>query len=103
MAAEAEARRVKGTTPSLAPEKYAGTYADSANGEIRAALEDGRPVVRYGTQFTADLDHWHFDTFQARWRNSTNFTQTPVSFELGGDGTVRGLTGEYFGSFSRRP
>ncbi len=102
MAAAAEAKRVKGTTLSLALEHYTGTYADSANGEINVALEHGRLVVRYGTQFTADLEHWHFDTFQARWRNSPMFTQTLMSFELGRDGTVVRLSGDYFGSFTRR-
>lgn len=101
--ADAEAKRVKGTRPSLALERYAGTYADSANGEMRVTLEDGKLVLRYGTQFTGDLEHWHFDTFRARWRRSALFSQNLVSFGLGRDGGVSTLSVDQFGEFGRRP
>ncbi|MHB1327669.1 MAG: DUF3471 domain-containing protein, partial [Gemmatimonadales bacterium] len=100
-ATEAEAKRLKGTKPSLALEGYVGTYADSANGEIRVTLEDGKLVVRYGPLLTADLEHWHLDTFQARWRSSTTFSRTLMSFDLGRDGTASRLIGQYLGPFAR--
>ncbi len=102
-ATEAEARRVKGTRPSLALENYVGVYTDSANGDIRVALENGKLVVRYGPLLTADLEHWQFDTFQARWRSSITFTRTMMSFELSREGTASRLVGQYLGTFARRP
>ncbi|MHB1328207.1 MAG: DUF3471 domain-containing protein, partial [Gemmatimonadales bacterium] len=102
-AAEAEAKRVKNTTPSLALDKYVGTYADSANGDVKVAMEDGKLVVRYGTQFTGDLVHWHYDTFRAHWRNSALFSQSGVTFSLGRDGAPTSVSIDMFGEFGRRP
>ncbi len=102
-AAEAEAKRVKNTSPTLALDKYVGTYADSANGDFKVSQENGKLVVRYGTQFTGDLEHWNYDTFRAVWRNSALFTQSMVNFTIGRDGTPSTVTIDMFGEFGRRP
>src|SRR5690606_27573531 len=64
--ADEDAERVAGTRPSLALGKYAGTYRDQLYGDITVAEEGGRMVMRFGASpnFVADLEHWHYDTFQ---------------------------------------
>jgi hypothetical protein len=79
--------RVQGTKPSLAIEKYAGTYTDSLYGESTVALENGRLVLRFGPSFTGDLEHWHHDTFRITWRDlrmGTGF----VTFALRSNGKI---------------
>jgi CubicO group peptidase (beta-lactamase class C family) len=72
--AEAQQRQqdsahVKGTSPSLALDAYAGTYSDSLYGDAKVSLEGGKLVLRYQSAFTGDLTHWHYDTFQVKWRD----------------------------------
>ena len=64
-----EADRVKGTRASLAPEKYAGAYQNDLYGEVSVTQVEGKLVVRFGPAFTGDLEHWHYNTFRARWRS----------------------------------
>jgi hypothetical protein len=85
--AEALAKRVEGTSPSLALSAYVGRYVDPLFGELlvtqtadglRADLGPGRPGA---------LEHWNYDTFRirfdARWRGSSLAT-----FRLDTDGNV---------------
>ncbi|HKJ01372.1 MAG TPA: serine hydrolase, partial [Longimicrobiales bacterium] len=85
--AEALAKRVEGTSPSLPLSAYVGRYTDPLFGELtvtetpqglRADLGPGRPGA---------LEHWNYDTFRlafdARWRGSSMAT-----FRLGTDGRV---------------
>ena len=69
--AAVDAARVRGTSPALPAEGYAGPYRDAAAGDAQVALEEGRLVLRFehAPCFTADLEHWHYDTFRATWRD----------------------------------
>jgi hypothetical protein len=62
-----ESQRASGTKPSLALEKYAGTYVDPLRGEIVVSMEGDALKVRYGTGFAGRLEHWHYNTFRAVW------------------------------------
>lgn len=64
-----EEQRVAGTNPSLALDRYAGTYADSMYGETEVTLENGALRARLGRAFDGTLEHWHYDTFRASWRD----------------------------------
>jgi hypothetical protein len=64
-----EAERAKDSKPSLALDRYAGTYADSMYGDATVKVENGKLVVRYGPTFEGDLEPWQYDTFRAHWRN----------------------------------
>ena len=66
-----EAGRVRGTRPSLAPERYAGTYVSDVLGEARVSVENGRLRIAVARHpgLAAPLEHWHHDTFQARWQD----------------------------------
>jgi CubicO group peptidase (beta-lactamase class C family) len=65
------AARIPGTRPAHPLAAYAGTYRDSLYLDARVALEDGRLVLRLwdDEDMTADLEHWHHETFRAVWRN----------------------------------
>lgn len=62
------AQRVQGTRPSLALDKYVGSFHNDLFGDLRIALEGNQLVLRFaGPQWTSPLEHWQYDTFKARW------------------------------------
>ncbi len=63
--------RVSGTKPSLAIEKYAGTYENELYGNVQVTNENGRLLLKAGAAFVGDLEHWHYDTFRVTWRDPT--------------------------------
>jgi CubicO group peptidase (beta-lactamase class C family) len=76
-AAEAAAKktedaRVRDTRPSLPLASYAGTYSGAMYGDARVTEEGGKLVLRLlpSHNFVGDLEHWHFDTFRVKWRDS---------------------------------
>ncbi|MCC6930274.1 MAG: serine hydrolase [Gemmatimonadaceae bacterium] len=85
-----EKSRVAGTRPSLALEGYAGTYADSLNGTVVVSVRDGALRVVRGKGFAGRLEHWHYDTFVARWDDRRS-SLAPVTFSLDARGRVTSL------------
>jgi CubicO group peptidase (beta-lactamase class C family) len=92
--AERRAGRVPDTQPSAPLEAYAGTWGNDLYGEAEVRLEaesgDGtelRLVLIRSDYLTADLGHWHFDTFEARWRPGWLRPEL-ITFAVGPDGTV---------------
>ena len=96
-----DAARVKGTRPSLALGDYAGSYSDSLYGSVTVRQERGRLVLEFGPLRVGDLEHWHYDTFRARWRDRV-LGNGEATFAL--DPARRRATGvslRGFGSFAR--
>lgn len=89
-AARAERGRLTGTSPSLALSAYPGRYADSLAGTVEILAENGALGLRQSSQLHARLEHWHLDTFRARWDNAWQGTSL-LTFELASDGTVSGV------------
>ncbi len=106
LAKEAEKKqieaRAKDTKPSLALEKYAGTYNDEMYGEATVALENGALMVRYNTTFNGKLEHWHYDTFQAKWSNIL-VGKGLVNFTLDAQGKVVEMKIAGLADFKRAP
>lgn len=96
-----KAKHVAGTRPSLAPAGYAGTYRSEMYGDVTVAVDSSGLVLRFGPEYTADLAHWHYDTFQATWRNPV-MGKDLITFTLGADGTVERLSWPGFGDFPRQ-
>ena len=95
--------RVKDTKPSLALDKYAGTYQDEMYGDLKVEQdESGKLVVRYNRAFTGDLEHWHYDTFQAKWRDRT-LGKSLVTFTLSAEGKVEAVKVQNLADFKRAP
>jgi CubicO group peptidase (beta-lactamase class C family) len=95
--AEAEAKkleesRVPGTKPSLPLSSYAGTYGGQMYGDAKVTEEDGRLVVRLlpSPAYVGDLEHWHFDTFRLKWRDTVVYPYPRgwVTFQLDAQGKV---------------
>ena len=87
--AKQDAERVPNTKPTLALASYAGTYSSQMYGDVTVAEENGKLVMRLGPapNFVADLEHWHYDTFQIHWRPSVkyNFPRGFVTFTIDKD------------------
>lgn len=84
------ASRVPATQPSLPLERYVGTFADSLNGTVQVSLRDGGLRAAWGSGFTGPLQHWHYDSFLARWDDRRS-APAPVSFVLDVAGRVAEL------------
>jgi hypothetical protein len=84
-----EDARTKGTGPSLPLQSYVGTYENAIYGVATIEEKGGHLVVRLGTTHSAiaDLEHWHFDTFEAKWQDPV-FEKGFVIFYLNGQGGV---------------
>lgn len=65
--AAAVSARVPGTTPALPLERYVGSYADSLNGTIHVTRDGDALRATWGRSKAGRLEHWHYDTFAARW------------------------------------
>ncbi len=86
----ADDARVANTKPTLALTAYTGTYTSQMYGDVVVAEEKGKLVMRFtpSPNFVADLEHWHYDTFQIRWRPSVayNFPRGWVTFTIDKNG-----------------
>ena len=90
MLAKQSASRNAESRPSLPLEKYAGRYADPWYGEIGITIEGGALVLRFNHTpgLVGDMQHWQYDTFQARWHDRSLDADAFVTFSLNPDGTI---------------
>ncbi|HET6889648.1 MAG TPA: serine hydrolase, partial [Pyrinomonadaceae bacterium] len=84
-------QRVKDTKPSLALEKYSGTFNNELYGDVKVTYENGKLRLRFGPAFESDLEHWHYDTFQARF-SAAGDTKVHATFSLNAQGKMETLT-----------
>jgi CubicO group peptidase (beta-lactamase class C family) len=95
-----ESLRVEGTRPSLALDKYAGTYKDNLYGAIVVAVQEGALVMTFGSDRRASLEHWQYDSFRASFRDRT-MGKMFVTFEINAEGAVDEVRVEGLGAFKR--
>jgi len=76
-----KSKRVLNTKPSLELAAYAGTYSDPLFGTAEVLLTGGKLRLVISKEMSADLAHWHFDTFESRW-DKTWFGESVVAFQL---------------------
>jgi CubicO group peptidase (beta-lactamase class C family) len=93
MMAANEKGRAANSNPLLPLEKYAGTYNDAWYGPITIKQEGSGLVFRmeHTPKAVADLQHWQYDTFKARWRDRT-IEDAFVTFTLNPDGSIDHFT-----------
>ena len=77
---------MKGTSPTLALDQYAGAYKDEMYGDAKVAVQNGKLVVTT-LGFAGELEHWNYDTFRATWRDRSA-GKALVSFTLNARGKV---------------
>lgn len=96
-----EPARVTGTTPSIPAAALAGRYHQDYLGDATVASQDGVLTLRLlGREVR--LEHWHFDTYRARWAEPmTNALLPLVTFERNGEGAVARLRFDRAGAFDR--
>ena len=99
---KAESERVKGTSPSLGLEKYAGTFQSDMYGETKVTFENQKLVVHFGPNFIGDLSHWHYDTFRVTWRDPVQ-GKGFVNFRLNTQGKAEVVNIENISEFTRVP
>lgn len=85
--ADPETGRAKDTRPSVALERYAGTYVNDILGEARVTVENGRLHARvlHSPGVAGPMEHWHYDTFRAAWEDRYLGTSL-VTFALDAEG-----------------
>ncbi len=85
---ERQSKRVANTKPSLELGKYAGVYRDAGYGDGRILVEGGTLALGWSS-YHSPLEHFHYDTFQARDGRLDN---SPVVFHINAAAGVSGLT-----------
>ena len=92
-----EERRQENTSMSLSPEAYTGHYHHKIydNAEIRLNEEGGLIMQLWDNpDMIADLEHWHYDTFRAHWRNPS-MREKFITFDLDNRGDIKHLNVKY--------
>ena len=81
-----EATRIEDTTPTHDLEHYAGRFYDDLYDTLEITYEDGnlRLTIYDIEELSADLEHWHHNTFRIIWDNPAlreDFLQFQMNFE----------------------
>jgi CubicO group peptidase (beta-lactamase class C family) len=82
--------RAADSKPSLAIDRYAGTYRDAWYGDMVLDAQAGGTLVLKMTRtatMTAHVTHWQYDTFKAVFRDPT-VPDAYLTFTLGPDGRI---------------
>ena len=87
--AEIHANRKPDAHPHHALELYAGSYLHPLYREASVTMnENGLVLTLWGDDnLSADLEHWHYDTFRAIWRNPA-MREEFVTFTTGKNGNI---------------
>jgi len=85
----AEAKRIKGTKPTLSLSKYAGVYEDALLGRVTIAESAGKLRIDAGPALKGELQHWQYDRFRARYDDRWQGTDI-ITFAIG-DGVASTL------------
>lgn len=93
---EIHASRVANTKPTLDEKKYLGMYYSNLYDSLEVRQGEKGLELKLWNQETvvADLEHWHYDTFRAVWRNRA-MREEFVTFGVGKDGKVAQIEVEF--------
>ena len=88
--------RVTKTKPSLDLKSYIGTYHSIGYGKVEVKKVGKDLVLHFWDTegLEAKLEHWHYDTFRAVWKNPAQREEF-MQFHLGKDGKVETLDFEF--------
>lgn len=88
--AAALAKRNPASRPSLPLKSYAGRYRDAWYGDVLVEEQGGRLRIRFSHTpwLEGTLEHFHYDTFIARWDRRWLLADAWVTFSLKPDGSV---------------
>lgn len=87
---EIQKKHHEGTSPTLKPEEYTGTYHDKMYGDVEVTLNKNgslRLNMKPTPGFTSDLKHWEYNTFTIRMEGYPSLPEGKAWFTIGADGT----------------
>ncbi|HEX6316475.1 MAG TPA: serine hydrolase [Gemmatimonadaceae bacterium] len=92
-ASRPQAQRIEGTKPSLALERYVGTFADpdSLYPPITITSENGVLRYRLSSAIAGTLEHWQYDAFRVVWDDWWRGRST-ITFSISPNGVADRLT-----------
>ncbi|CAN5589497.1 serine hydrolase [soil metagenome] len=92
---EFEAKRVMGTTPSLAIKSYAGKYSSELYGDAEIVNNNDSLSLKFANNIHMHLTHWHYNTFLAQADPQWWFGKswTTFTFDDAGEVTAFNLDG----------
>lgn len=90
------ASRIRNTEPTLQLEAYVGIYHDDAYGNVEVKRDQGKLELHFwdDDKLVADLEHWHYDTYRAVWRNKAQREEF-LNFQLNQEAKVKSLEFEF--------
>ncbi len=88
--------RIKNTKPLLKKEDYVGIYYSEGYGKVEVFLQGKELQVRFwnDTNLEAELEHWHYDTYRAVWKNRA-LREEFLQFHFDRNGKVKALEFEF--------
>lgn len=88
--------RIENTEPRVGMEEFVGVYLSDAYGKAEVFLDGEGLAIRFwnDTDMEAELEHWHYETFRAVWKNRA-LREEFMSFEFDRDGNVEALEFEF--------
>ncbi|MBY0504533.1 MAG: serine hydrolase [Bryobacteraceae bacterium] len=93
------AQRTKDTKPAKPLADYTGTYTEPAYGTVEIQEEQGQLRLKWAN-FTARLEHWHYETFRAKADNPLQNEDALFTLDAAGQPTrLRFLEAD----FQRKP
>lgn len=87
-------KRINDTEPSVALEKYAGSYFAEIYGNIEVKLEDDKLRIYFGhtPELSATLEHWHYDVWKINWdKTHAWFSFGTVKFNMTNNLDITGI------------
>ncbi len=93
---EFESTRISGTAPTHDPEAYSGRFHNDLYDQAEIRFEnDGLVLTVFDDEnLTADLEHWHHNTFRINWRNPAQREEF-LKFDMNYEGEIDALEIRY--------
>ena len=90
---ELEATRIPHTQPTHPLDDFVGTYTDQMYGSIEITKNDSMLELQFvqTSLFKANLNHWHYNTFQLNWAEQMMLPSGMVHFSVDAMGLVQSL------------
>lgn len=93
---EIHQNRAKKTKPTLDLDAYVGIYQSKGYGKVEVKKEGQNLIMHFwnSDNLLAKLEHWHYDTFRAVWKNPAQREEF-MQFHLNKKGKVEALDFEF--------
>lgn len=87
------ADKIPNTKPSLSLDKYTGKYTDKAYGTAEIEQKNGKLVLKYApaTDVIGDLEHYHYDVFTVKLRDTPSLPLGTVQFFMNEKGEIKSM------------